>query len=206
MARRLLLPVALLTATFACKLGPDYARPPLVTPEKWREMEAAGPMVTPDESVWFQSGTAALNGCAGNLRTIAFAQLDSETFRKISRAHAARIECMNDLQHALDAFKRGAETLRDLRNRLAQIAGFIDAVDQRMPEDAVRRVGHGERELLFQMIREASPEAEVYCWSDMLDPNHNAHGDYYLVEGDFTGSWQHVHPHAIGWHVRERMI
>ncbi|MBM4038276.1 MAG: hypothetical protein FJ290_07170 [Planctomycetes bacterium] len=44
----------------------------------------------------------------------------------------------------------------------------------------------------FQMIREASPKAEVLCWSDMLDPNHNAHGDYYLVEGDFAGSWQHV--------------
>ena len=26
----------------------------------------------------------------------------------------------------------------------------------------------------------------------MLDPNHNAHGNYYLVEGDFTGSWNHV--------------
>ena len=26
----------------------------------------------------------------------------------------------------------------------------------------------------------------------MLDPNHNAHGDYYLVEGDYTGSWEHV--------------
>ena len=26
----------------------------------------------------------------------------------------------------------------------------------------------------------------------MLDPNHNAHGDYYLVEGDYTGSWNHI--------------
>jgi len=26
----------------------------------------------------------------------------------------------------------------------------------------------------------------------MLDPNHNAHGDYYLVDGDFAGSWKHV--------------
>ncbi len=26
----------------------------------------------------------------------------------------------------------------------------------------------------------------------MLDPNHNAHGNYYLVNGDFTGSWKHV--------------
>jgi len=41
----------------------------------------------------------------------------------------------------------------------------------------------------FQMIREVNPKAEVSCWSDMLDPNHNAHGNYYLVEGDFTGSW-----------------
>lgn len=44
----------------------------------------------------------------------------------------------------------------------------------------------------FDMIREVSPKAEVLVWSDMLDPNHNAHGDYYLVEGDFTGSWEHV--------------
>jgi len=42
------------------------------------------------------------------------------------------------------------------------------------------------------MIREVNPAAEVLVWSDMLDPNHNAHGDYYLVEGDFTGSWKHV--------------
>jgi len=26
----------------------------------------------------------------------------------------------------------------------------------------------------------------------MLDPNHNARGNYYLVKGDFTGSWNHV--------------
>jgi hypothetical protein len=26
----------------------------------------------------------------------------------------------------------------------------------------------------------------------MFDPNHNAHGKYYLVNGDFTGSWLHV--------------
>ena len=26
----------------------------------------------------------------------------------------------------------------------------------------------------------------------MLDPNHNAHGDYYLVKGSFEGSWKHV--------------
>ena len=39
---------------------------------------------------------------------------------------------------------------------------------------------------------QVNPKAEVLIWSDMLDPNHNAHGNYYLVDGDFTGSWEHV--------------
>jgi len=43
-----------------------------------------------------------------------------------------------------------------------------------------------------RLIREVEPQAEVYIWSDMLDPNHNAHDNYYLVEGDFSGSWAHV--------------
>jgi hypothetical protein len=42
------------------------------------------------------------------------------------------------------------------------------------------------------ILRQANPKAEVFIWSDMLDPNHNAHGNYYLVEGDYTGSWQYV--------------
>ncbi|MBI5687262.1 MAG: hypothetical protein HZC54_19490 [Verrucomicrobia bacterium] len=56
------------------------------------------------------------------------------------------------------------------------------------------------------MLREAVPGAEVWCWSDMLDPNHNAHGDYYAVEGDYTGSWQHV-PKDLGivcWYYKQR--
>ncbi|RKY05323.1 hypothetical protein DRP77_01360 [Candidatus Poribacteria bacterium] len=43
-----------------------------------------------------------------------------------------------------------------------------------------------------RILRKFNPEAEIYIWSDMLDPNHNAHADYYLVEGDFTGSWNYV--------------
>jgi len=42
------------------------------------------------------------------------------------------------------------------------------------------------------VIRRYSPEARIYVWSDMFDPNHNAHPNYYLVQGDFTGSWNHV--------------
>ena len=42
------------------------------------------------------------------------------------------------------------------------------------------------------IIRNVNPEAEVLVWSDMLDPSHNAHAGYYLVDGDFTGSWNYV--------------
>jgi len=58
----------------------------------------------------------------------------------------------------------------------------------------------------FEMIRQVNPEAEVWAWSDMLDPHHNAHGDYYLVEGDFAGSWKHV-PKELGivcWYFKKR--
>jgi hypothetical protein len=41
-------------------------------------------------------------------------------------------------------------------------------------------------------IKMNNPDAEVFAWSDMLDPNHNAHGGYYLVDGDFTGSWENI--------------
>ena len=58
----------------------------------------------------------------------------------------------------------------------------------------------------FGILRELNPKAEVFIWSDMLDPNHNARGGYYLVEGDFTGSWKHV-PTALRivcWYFRKR--
>jgi len=44
----------------------------------------------------------------------------------------------------------------------------------------------------FQIIRGLDPQAEVFIWSDMLDPHHNAHAGYYLVDGDYTGSWNYV--------------
>jgi len=42
------------------------------------------------------------------------------------------------------------------------------------------------------MIRAANPEAEVYVWSDMFDPNHNAQARYYLIDGSFEGTWNYI--------------
>lgn len=42
------------------------------------------------------------------------------------------------------------------------------------------------------IFKAIDPEIEVMIWSDMLDPAHNAHDNYYGVVGDFTDSWKHV--------------
>lgn len=43
-----------------------------------------------------------------------------------------------------------------------------------------------------ESLRRHNPGIQIYIWSDMFDPNHNAHDNYYLVQGDFTGSWRFV--------------
>ncbi|MBL9113827.1 MAG: hypothetical protein JNJ83_02395 [Verrucomicrobiaceae bacterium] len=42
-----------------------------------------------------------------------------------------------------------------------------------------------------RLLKESSPEARVFVWSDMFDPHHNALPDnYYLVDGSLLGSWE----------------
>ncbi len=49
-------------------------------------------------------------------------------------------------------------------------------------------------ELLASNVRQAAsflPKGrDIYVWSDMFDPFHNAVKSYYLVNGDLTGSWK----------------
>ncbi|MGO8929338.1 MAG: carbohydrate binding domain-containing protein [Limisphaerales bacterium] len=47
------------------------------------------------------------------------------------------------------------------------------------------------------ILRSYAPSLEIYIWSDMLDPNQSAHSNYYLVDGDFSGSWDHVPKNLI---------
>jgi len=71
-----------------------------------------------------------------------------------------------------------------------RVGGFCDACQSRhlsMAEilgDCVTRQ--------YKMIRAANPQAEVYVWSDMFDPNHNARDKYYLIDGSFHGTWEHI--------------
>jgi hypothetical protein len=47
------------------------------------------------------------------------------------------------------------------------------------------------------ILRQVNPGGRIYVWSDMFDPNHNAHANYYLVRGDLTRSWLGLDPDII---------
>jgi len=53
------------------------------------------------------------------------------------------------------------------------------------------------------MFQNVAPSSPLYFWSDMFDPTFNAHGDYYLVEGDITGSWAGLPANAtiLNWNL-----
>jgi hypothetical protein len=49
-----------------------------------------------------------------------------------------------------------------------------------------------------QIIRDLRPDAQIWVWSDMFDPTHNAHDHYYLVRGTLAGSWEGLRGQNIG--------
>lgn len=56
------------------------------------------------------------------------------------------------------------------------------------------------------ILRDITPSADIWCWSDMLDPYANARNYYYLVNGDLTETWKYV-PRDLGimcWNASKR--
>ncbi len=47
------------------------------------------------------------------------------------------------------------------------------------------------------ILRTAAPDARLFVWNDMFDPHHNAKPNYYLVNGDLTGSWEGLDKNVI---------
>lgn len=44
----------------------------------------------------------------------------------------------------------------------------------------------------YAMTKKEDPKATICVWSDMFDPTHNAHADYYMVHGTLADSWKGV--------------
>ena len=57
-------------------------------------------------------------------------------------------------KNVLDVLLRCAKPLGGLAEIGRQIAGFVDEVDQVLPDHALRRAGEGDRELLGKMVAE----------------------------------------------------
>ncbi len=72
-------------------------------------------------------------------------------------------------------------------------------------DDACRRRNLDAGALLADNARFCAKLLEgstVYVWNDMFDPHHNAVKDYYLVRGDFAGSWEGLDKGVVivNWH------
>jgi hypothetical protein len=73
-----------------------------------------------------------------------------------------------------------------------------------------RAMGKTPGELLAWSVRrtiDSLPRRELYIWSDMFDPWHNAHDHFYFVEGNLEGSWKGLPRDAVvmnwnGAHLR----
>jgi hypothetical protein len=59
---------------------------------------------------------------------------------------------------------------------------------------------------LYSQVRAVNPNAEVFVWSDMFDPNHNSNRQYFLVDGSLENTWQYL-PKDMGivaWYFEKR--
>jgi len=59
-----------------------------------------------------------------------------------------------------------------------------------------------------EMIRAENPKAEIYVWSDMFDPNHNAREKYYLIDGSFRDTWNYIPKDLViaCWYYEKRNL
>jgi hypothetical protein len=76
-------------------------------------------------------------------------------------------------------------------------------------DEACRKRNMAAGAMLAENARECTKlltGSTAYVWSDMFDPFHNARKDYYLVRGDFTGSWEGLDKNVIimNWNFGKR--
>jgi hypothetical protein len=154
-----------------------------------------GPLQDPHLSPWRDDGEAL------SLKLLPHSRIHAGDRLRVSWYHSMLI---NDSQVTLcmaepalyELMNREAKALAD---RVHPRRVMLNMDEVRMGGTCQACSGRNMGELLGECItREAAilhrylPKGQIYVWSDMLDPNHNAHGNYYFVNGDFTGSWQHV--------------
>ena len=105
------------------------------------------------------------------------------------------------------------KTLDLLRDQAKRVDALFHAKRYFMEHDEIRVMGWDEADAqqhldsgailadnlraCTQIMKEVNPGATLYVWSDMFDPNHNAHDHYYLVKGNLAGSWEGLDPSVV---------
>ena len=88
------------------------------------------------------------------IEAVLFPELDREAFAQIARAHAGRIEGLQDREHGLDFGLRRAEPLRDRIEIADEVTGLVDQIDEMPADHAPHRIRDRQRKLLAEVIRE----------------------------------------------------
>jgi hypothetical protein len=143
--------------------------------------------------------------------------LPDGTRLRVSYYHAATV--YDDQAMICPSEPRTLELLRDQARRMHeawQAQGYMMSHDeirvlnwcaacQQRNLDAGALLADNVRSCL-RILREINPGGRIYVWSDMFDPNHNAHKDYYLVRGDLAGAWEGLDKEVIvlPWHFDKR--
>jgi hypothetical protein len=153
------------------------------------------PLRSPDFNVWRGDSQPAV------LKLLPGGRITNGQPLRVSWYHPLLINdsqvtvCMGEPE-VYEIFDHEAKLLADHLHPRAVVLGTDEI---RMGGTCQACAGRNLAELLGECItkqaaafRRYSPGARIYVWSDMLDPSHNAHGGYYLAQGDFTGSWEHV--------------
>lgn len=86
---------------------------------------------------------------------------------------------------------RNANTLAGLFPANSPMLLGYDEVRQMNSCALCRAKGLSAAQLFRENVREtiaSLPHRQIYAWSDMFDPEHNAHDHFYSVEGDLTGA------------------
>jgi hypothetical protein len=102
------------------------------------------------------------------------------------------------------------DLLRDQAKRLHRIfhakAYFMSHDEMRVcnwdPSCTRRNMTSGEiyadnARTCIRILRDLSPSSRIYVWSDMFDPNHNAHDNYYLARGGMDRTWEGLDPDVV---------
>lgn len=121
---------------------------------------------------------------------------------------AGQVMCCLSEPRVYEILRQQVQAVEDL---LHPRAFFMQHDEIRLAnwDEACQSRGLTPGELLADNVKKCTdiiwsirPDAEIWVWSDMFDPMHNAHDNYYLVNGTWAGSWEGLDPKVgiVNWY------